>query len=78
MKKGIEKTTIKKQVIVLLIVNDVIDLSKTVSFMKVASNSTFMKVASNSSCFSAYWFRTLRFTFENLDVQGVESFEEGD
>ena len=69
MKKGIEKTTIKKQVIVLLIVNDVIDLSKTVSFMKVASNS---------SCFSAYWFRTLRFTFENLDVQGVESFEEGD
>ena len=69
MKKGIEKTTMKKQVIVLLIVNDVIDLSKTVSFMKVASNSSY---------FSACWFKTFKLTFENLDVQGVESFEEGD
>lgn len=69
MKKGIEKTTMKKQVIVLFIVRDVIDLSRTVSFIKVASNSSY---------FSAYWFKTFKFTFENQEVQGVESFDEGD
>jgi len=69
MKNGIEKTTMKKQVIVLFIVKEVIDRSKTVSFINVSSNSSMF--------FSFCWFKTLRFTFENREVQGVVIFDIG-
>lgn len=57
----------KKQVIVLLIVKEVIDHSRTVSFMNVASNSSWF--------FSAYCPNTFKLTLENRDVQGVDCFE---
>lgn len=57
----------KKQVIVLLMVREVIDRSSTVSFMKVASNS--------SQFFSACCPKTFKFTLENREVRGVDYFE---
>lgn len=69
MKKGIENTTMKNTVIVLLIVNKVIAPSKTVCFMKVVSIS--------SSRFSLV-FKTFRLTFENLLYQVTDMIVTGD
>ena len=61
MKNGIEKTTMKKHVMVLLIVSTVIACSRTVYFINVLSSSSFASLV----------FKTFKLTDENLEVRVV-------